>query len=284
MTNWSKQEPKRLAEDVTALWGAGTGLTHWLMRHWQDSNHYVIVDKDRSLTGDSVKGIPIFPPESLGHFNLRSIVVTVSDAAGVRELVRKMGLDERLLVFPPKSDLSSDVFVDEEMAKVALDWLFAFFRDAEAKALEPMLEFGTLLGIVRDGVPITWDNDLDVSFPDFSRDIVLSFCWMWAKQNSAYVVQGPDPATSISIHHSQLDLLIDASFRTVDSSQVSDSTAGPFGRISATLLYPRTRLDQYPALSGPSRAEEYLQGIYGPNWRIPDKEFSFVDYANLDSK
>lgn len=281
MTSWRSQESPRRTEAVTALWGAGTGLHHWLKRHRDDSARYVIVDKDPSLKGGLIQGIPIVSPESLSNWRLRSIVVTVSDAAGVKRLVRDVGLDEKLLVFPPKSDLSLDAFMDKRVARIGIHWLCTFFRDAERNGLEPMLEFGTLLGIVRDGVPIPWDNDLDVSFPHQSRVSTKSFCRTWANVNEGYVVESPNSSTSISIYHSRLGFLIDASFRTTDASRDSISTAGPFGRISADLLYPRRQLIRYPTLSGPSHVEGYLQTMYGPSWRIPDRGFAFVDYANL---
>ncbi len=278
----------RSAHDtVVALWGAGTGSTNWLQRYREQEVRYLVVDRDVQVQGQSHSGCPVIAPEALASLDVAKLVVTVSDVAGPLAFLASIAFDAKRIVVPPKADLSADAFADRASSRSALEWISRFMQDAEKARCEPMVEFGTLLGLVRDNTLIPWDNDLDISFPFEQRPRVVQFATAWAARNTGLVppqADGTGTAESMVIAHVGANFFLDLNFRWNDSDDVSTSSCQIHGsgRIGTSVLYPRTPLRGDWPLMAPQDPQAYLEAIYGPTWRTPDRSFSFSDYSPDD--
>jgi hypothetical protein len=266
---------------LTALWGAGTGSREWLRRNRSNGVTYVIVDRDESKHGTLHDGEDVVAPDFILRNPVERVIITVSDVDSVLGVLQSFGIDKSLIEVPGKADLSPDAFGTD--CEDAMRWLTQFFRDALNEGLSPLVEFGTLLGLIRDKALIPWDNDLDVSFPLSQRSAVVHFSRLWAARNSGELrMSGEDSgaAQSIVIQREDKPYFLDVLFRWNDSfaNSVSSAEIRGAGCVPGAVIYPSVALEGFDQLLGPNDAVAYLQQIYGTGWRVPDRNFSFADY------
>ena len=262
------------------LWGAGTGAIHLLEDISLRQKVAAIVDIDQSKWGSTLLGISVVPPAKLLEIHPERVVITVADVVECLRTIDKLGIARSIVVIPPKSILSPDSFLDRETQSEALLWLKNFSRDAGHVGLTPMVEFGSLLGLVRSQGLIPWDNDLDVSFDLDLRHLVLRFLNDWALHDKARMsVSDKDPSVTVHPIRRGANYFIDISFRTYDIAGMSQLAHADFGTVPTAYLKPSSSIPRVDGLFGPKRPNEYLEAIYGPKWRVPDKDFSFSDYV-----
>lgn len=159
--------------------------------------------------------------------------------------------------------------VGEVMDELRVDWY---------------VDYGSLLGIIRDGHFIEYDDDLDFAF--FSADPAL-----WSRMEEAFAKRGMKKVRSITYngqleemtfaHH---DLTFDLFRHWRENGQnlaycfynkPGVEYPGP-NMYSPVLLkhydFAQTRPMSYDGLEirVPSEPEKYLASVYTDNWRIPD--------------
>lgn len=261
------------------LWGAGTGAIHLLEDIFLRQQVCAIVDIDPPKWGSTFLNVCVVPPKELLKICPDQIVIAVSDVVECLRTIDQLGISRTIVEVPPKSALSPDSFLDIDTQSEALLWLKAFTSDASQVGLTPMVEFGSLLGLVRSQRLIPWDNDLDVSFDLDLRHLVLGFLNKWAFHDKARMsVSDKDPSVMVRPIQREATFFIDISFRTYDITGTSQLAHADFGAVPTAYLKPTSPIPQVDGLLGPKYPNEYLETIYGPKWRVPDRAFSFADY------
>ncbi len=273
-----------LEQNIVILWGAGTGATNWLKRFQSPDVRYIIVDQSSHKHGSTHAGCLVVAPTRLQELSPQRVVITVSDVEDPLEFLRSVGFDQERIDIPAKSTLSDDAFFNKKDAEDALEWTQTFLNDCENAGFEPMVEYGALLGLVRSGELIPWDNDLDVSFPVEQRLELLSFLREWAGKNCSSESESEnwsrETVESVSVRDDTKKYFLDVFFRWDINDGLSMSTmASPgSGVIARSILYPRRALSGRWGFMGPNQPVEYLSAMYGSAWRIPRRDFTFQDY------
>lgn len=261
------------------LWGAGTGAIHLLEDISLRRQVCAIVDIDQLKWGTMFLGISVVPPKKLLEIGPDRVIIAVADVVECLRVIDELGIARAIVEIPPKSELSPDSFLDSATQSKALLWLKDFSKDAGQVGLTPMVEFGSLLGLVRSQQLIPWDNDLDVSFDLDLRHLVLRFLSGWPLHDRTRMsVSDNDPSVTVRPIRREEKFFIDISFRTYDTAGTSRLAHADFGTVPTAYLKPTSSIPQVDGLCGPKRPNEYLESIYGPKWRVPDKRFSFADY------
>jgi hypothetical protein len=138
---------------------------------------------------------------------------------------------------------------------------------------------GTLLALVRDGELLGHDKDIDLAFPwDCDRDGLAA---LFRGHPDFSAPAGPitdDKRWAFSVTHAPTGIGIDLFF----FQHGPDGVLAGLGR-EAAMLFSRVRPFALGELQWrgrrwaiPSPPEQYLEDVYGPDWRDPDPYFDTV--------
>ena len=146
------------------------------------------------------------------------------------------------------------------------------------------LDYGTLLGAVRDGELISWDTDVDIGILGTDVEKILGLFLNDCKSEYDYAVHMVDEEKLIPVHHiyvfySKLNRL---------SLEISVWATKPgcewqydrrwYGKgerasgkaFSKLYIYPCDEIEMYNRkFKCPNKVEQFLEFRYGLNWRTP---------------
>lgn len=149
-------------------------------------------------------------------------------------------------------------------------------------------DFGTLLGIVRDGNFISWDNDIDYG-------IVADNLFTWEKLEKIMNLGGYSKVRQFSLHDTVTEQTYAKNTLTIDfflhEKEGNDSKVyGYFRRddfdykdeaehhVTKTIYKKVEATKKVPFLgvevSIPENAESFLESAYSAHWRIPDPNWA----------
>ena len=141
------------------------------MRRCGDSYRVLgFCDNDPRKQGQSLAGHSVFAPAQLRDLPYDQILVASMFGHEIKaQLVTQFGIPETQIRFAPKSALSPNKtyrpFEDprtRELARVMLEYVDDLLKQA---GIPYYVDHGTLLGLIRDGDLLPWDDDLDLSVP-----------------------------------------------------------------------------------------------------------------------
>lgn len=143
----------------------------------QNNNKYeilAIADNDIAKQNTYFYGYPVIAPEKILDFQYDFIMITSAFLLQIQEqLVNELRIDNSKIKAMPKSILSTKKsyrpFEDEKTMDLARNALLYVIDLFETHNIPYFIDHGTLLGIVRDGDIIPWDDDIDISI--YSEDI-----------------------------------------------------------------------------------------------------------------
>ena len=279
------------------LFGASKGGERFLRRCGADYEVLGFADNDPKKQGQTLSGLPILSPARLKDLPFDQIVIASMFGHEIKDqLVRDFAIPPDRIRFAPKAALSPNKtyrpFEDPptlDLARLMLEWLDDLLRSAN---IPFFVDHGTLLGLLRDGDLLPWDDDLDLSVPQ--EYIVPTLGTLHAHQSRlprsdrlawmAETVVDSDTGRIQGVvlcypETNPLGLRKFAAsvwFMFPENGQIRqyiNAAPNRFFRRHAELLY---RGRPYPI---PLDAEEYLEVHYG-DWRTPVQDMSLEEIRN----
>lgn len=279
------------------LFGSGNGAKEYLLKN-KDKNILAILDNDIKKHNSYFEGIKIHSPKEINNFTFDKIVIVSQWARDIYEqLINELKVDKEKIYIPVKKDIKNTnrPFEDEQTIDLAREIIKHISYNAFQDNIPILVDFGTLLGIVRDGDVIQWDDDVDFSITEDVFKIDFS---MWISE----VIKQFNGPIKISIRSKTIDnvnvsyllefinktehikfrnFLISISLRkNVENNSIHLPSGGMW-------YAPQKHFSKYEILEWkgekifvPYDYKNYLTFLYG-DWETPKKDITMTDYANL---
>lgn len=254
------------------------------LKNQDEYNVLAIADNDSNKHGKLLNDIFIIHPNQINEYDYEYVVIASMFIEGItKQLQQDFSITKDKIIYVPKRLLKieeRETFADIETKKLAhkyLKLLSEFFND---QGFKYYLNFGTLLGIVRDGDLIPWDDDIDLAvIKDFDEEQFLTnlkkVCTL-SNGEVEYLVKRKSESGIVGI-----DVLVQA------------ENTHPF-TISVDLLIEdgdvyRLPIDVVPReyftkqeevmlgklmLYGPAPVEQYLTYVYR-DWKVVKKDVTY---------
>lgn len=160
------------------VFGASTAGKNFLKNQYE-YNVLAIADNDSNKHGEYLNDVLIIPPNQICDYDYDYIIIASMFIEGItKQLLEELFIPKEKIIYAPKRLLKikdRESFADNGTKKLAhtyLKELSTFFNDL---GLKYYLNFGTLLGIVRDGELIPWDDDIDLAIiKEFDEELFLA--------------------------------------------------------------------------------------------------------------
>lgn len=276
------------------LFGAGAGAKALLKKLPPENKVCGIIDNDHERQGTEFSGVTILSLEQALKQPFDSILITTQWVHDVVEQLLEYGVPADKIDVPPKHMLRNSLpFTFPENLALARKLISYLCVDAMASDQYLVVDFGTLLGILREGDIISWDDDVDFSIraadaETFSLWLVTSLrrCELPGEWSLRVQYDGDNRMVSIL-----LKIILDkgippftvsfACRETIDGESIHLSSLGmwfaPATHFEATAV-------RYECFWGsvlvPADADAYLRFVYG-NWRTPCEQMKTTDYAHV---
>lgn len=147
------------------VFGASSGGFNYI--EIQDKYDIIgLVDNDSLKHGSFYRGVKIYSPVDIKKMNFDYIIIaSMYIKAITKQLTVELGVDSRKIIYAPKSmmKIKNNPFEDYKTLEKAKSLLIRVTKYLEEKGYSYFINFGTLLGIVREGNLLPWDDDIDIA-------------------------------------------------------------------------------------------------------------------------
>jgi hypothetical protein len=277
----------------TIIFGAGAGAKKFLENEKLSREFLAVCDNDAKKHGGSFEGYEVISPQQLNRYEFEEIVITTQWATQVlKQLVDDMKIDKAKVKVPPKSLLKKpQPFYHKPTRELARTIIKTLSQSAREYEVPLVVDFGTLLGIVRDNDVIEWDDDVDFSVPFENYEIFVNWLDNELQKLSLPVELKVQKYTTKEgvVNSVLLSFESEAvnSFLTSISLRQNDDLHSIHLPSGGMWYAPKKHFERFTTkewmgvdLMLPSEYEEYLTFVYG-QWQKPKKNISMADYANL---
>lgn len=277
------------------LFGASKAGETYLQRN-PEANIIAFVDNDTKRHGTSIAGIPILPPEHLKTLDFETVVITSLWIDSIyNQLTLQLGIDTGKIKIPNKRELKSAFpFSDPATLQIAHQLLITLNTLFVRHNIKACVDSGTLLGLIREGDLLPWDDDIDfaVDDADFERalELLRDFPEQAPHQDAVewqatlLKMAGKNVCLNIEFKPKANQRLIP--FET--SLQRRKSSNGRSELLSSAGIFfaPEHHFNTTETLNFageliqiPAQPEQFLSFMYG-DWKKPKKEMKLNEYDN----
>ena len=275
----------------TVLFGTGNAAINFLMNDKEKREYVLVVDNDLKKHGKLFNDLVIKSPNEIRYYEFDEIVVASFFGLDIKRQLLNMNIEESKIILPPKNMLKSNPtpFKDEKTLKIATLLTKHIGKNAVERNLHLHIDWGTLLGVIRNNCILEWDDDVDFSslIDDYDK-IVFFVNEVCKKFDNKSVCLNP------SFHKNKIVINVtskDGSFNEFNIDIDFKEIKGDFAyQVSNPIWknpsYHIEKLEKYKwnedIIFIPSDVEKYLEYTYGRDWKIPKQNCSLNDY-NLEN-
>lgn len=279
------------------LFGSGDGAKHYLLKHKDSFEIVGLLDNNKEKHNTFFDNtIMIYEPSIVKTAIYDQIIIVSQWAQEIyTQLTETLCVSPSKIIIPPKKEIKkvNRPFEDTKTRALARDIVQKLSLYAIKDNISLLVDFGTLLGLVRDDDIIEWDDDIDFSIIDLPKGFNFS-SWLseiLSKINlpvtlriDSKTVEGNPIYINLIFHeeeNSYKTFVTSISFRTFkDGFSLHLPSAGMWH--APAIHFQNYEIIQWKGyqILVPYAYKEYLHFLYG-DWHIPKKDISMCDYANL---
>jgi hypothetical protein len=303
------------------VFGTGKAAENFLLQSAQEYDILAFADNDEKKRDKPFWGYKVIDPKQISEFEFDRVIICSTFLLQIkRQLTMDLGLEPSRIVAGPKTALYAhktfEPFRDEKTRDLAKDLILFLSEKFEAGGIPYFLDHGTLLGVIREGDVILWDDDIDVAVNAVDRVRVLTCL----KENLARFPMGDSLKWSISLTYIETssydvefggknsdggltNLLINGikplgfflSFVEREISGINpfrisivfnyfkDGTVYQSLNYAPEKFYLQADTVQFMGrnVKVPHKPEEYLEFHYGADWATPRKMTSYLELKNF---
>ena len=278
----------------TLLFGAGEGSKNFIQNEMYHRNFLAYIDNDPKKYGSLCANLEVFSPLDIGRYDYDEIVITTQWANEVKkQLINEIGIDPSKVIIPSKSLLKKpQPFRDEKTRQLARDIIKTLASQAIKEKVELSLDFGTLLGIVRDNDIILWDDDVDFAAPVVCAEeieVFLKKTMPKVNSNIQWIIDKQKDKNN-QIVSFQIKFLTNESMspfttsitfrKNIDGNSIHLSSLGQWYAPSHHFDTLAKITWQEVEILIPTQVEDYLTFMYG-DWEQPKENMTMDDYNNI---
>ena len=258
-------------------------------------NLLAVIDNDKLKQGTMfADGVPILDPKKIDNYQYDQIIIPHFLAFEMREELIGYGIDESKIVLPEKKlfkeilkNGNKQPFENKNTHTVATEITLSLASATRSKNIPLYIDWGTLLGVIRDGKIITWDDDVDLSAVESSY---TDICLLIKKSKSNwenefdcnFIINYSEVKIDIQVYSNKKTFLsfnIDIKFRKIVGGEAIQTSNGIWYTPSCHLENLDTFEWEKKNIYIPSDVSGYLTFLYG-DWKTPKKEMNLDDYEN----
>ena len=281
------------------LFGAGASAKAYISNCSEDRKIIGIIDNDINKKGKVIEGVVVFSPDEISLFDYDKSVITTQWAKEVeQQLLSELRIKPADIIVPPKHELKKQrtPFYDKSSRAFGCSIICHLFDIALAQGTPMVLDFGTLLGIVRDGDIIEWDDDIDMSIPQGCFEDTINIINTFVAEDKSGVKWTLEKTLDKNGRGMGLVLIFNDpnnklfTFKTTVS--VREFNNGKAVHLPSLGMWfaPERHFRSMETIKWkgatiqiPADPEAYLSFVYGDDWRKPKQNITFSDYANTQN-
>lgn len=147
----------------TTIFGAGGQGIGLIRKQGIAPDDVLLTDNNENLWGANVEGFSVVPPHQLRFSATDRVVITSSFAAEIHSQLIAAGVEKHNIFIPVKSMVTTKEVLSDGVRALALRVLDNAFKQWIVEGIPAFIDYGTLLGVWRDGKIPASDGDVDVT-------------------------------------------------------------------------------------------------------------------------
>ena len=153
----------------TLLFGTGGSALNLLKNLPEHHDYLAAVDNDKSKHGMVFQGLQIISPSEISHYEYDKIMIACYWEGTIKkQLIEELGIAPEKVITPHKKYFKNagenlHPFQHPPTLALAHKIILILCGSAHAAQVPLHVDYGTLLGIMRDDDLISWDDDIDLA-------------------------------------------------------------------------------------------------------------------------